>query len=127
MASTGASTGASAPPDGAPAGPRAQAPIRWPHPDRLTVSAVTTWVLGLLIGLAIPAAIVSPNRKFAPAGRVWTAFSFSVLGAVLMIGAAAVHWRRRGQAESLVLGAVPAVTVLVGGIILATAKIYGGR
>lgn len=114
-------------PQPTPQGPqRAQAPIRWPHPDRSNLLAVALWAIGLVIALAVPAAIVPPGQKTAHIVPVWTAFSFTVIGAALMIGSTTLRWRRTGDSGLLILGVVPGLTVIIGGIILATTKIFGG-
>ncbi len=121
-----ASTGTSPSRQGNSGTPHAQAPIRWPRPERGTVIAIVAWVVGLLIALIVPALIVSPSKTTAPVDQAWTAFGFTALGAVIMFAATISQWRRTGDAASMVLGAVPASTVVVGGIILTTSKIYGG-
>ncbi|HYY11391.1 MAG TPA: hypothetical protein VE781_10650 [Kineosporiaceae bacterium] len=59
---------------------RAQAPIRWPRPDRRTLVLVVVWVIGVVIALAVPAAIVPPNEKHPSAGQTWLAFAFTMGG-----------------------------------------------
>ena len=59
---------------------RAQAPIRWPRPDKFTLGLIVAWVVGLLIALAVPAAIVPPNEKHPSAGQTWLAFAFTMGG-----------------------------------------------
>jgi hypothetical protein len=43
-----------------PDGPRAQAPIRWPHPDRPALALFGVWAFGLVVALLVPALIVPP-------------------------------------------------------------------
>ena len=102
---------------------RAQPPIRWPHPGRTALVCTTLWVLGLVIALAVPALVVPPTAVHASLARAWTAFCFTVLGAALVLGSTVLAWRRSGDSSILTLGAVPAGTLIAGGIILATAKI----
>jgi hypothetical protein len=104
---------------------RAQPPIRWPHPDRSSVLTIALWALGLLVALLIPALIVPPYQKTATAAAAWTAFSFTVLGALFMIAATSWHYRRSKDSGILILGAVPGAAVIVGGVILATVKVLG--
>jgi hypothetical protein len=106
---------------------RAQAPIKWPRPDRPTLAWVAVAVVGLVIALVVPASIVPPSATDPQVGRIWLAFSFTVLGAVVMLVAAAAMWRRTREPLVLVMGAVPAFTVLVGGIILAMTKVFETR
>ncbi len=113
-------------PDTTPSEERAQAPIRWPHPNRTHLITIALWGLGLLIALLIPATIVPPGQATARPGPVWTAFTITVVGALMMIGATVWAWRRTKDAGVLILGVVPGATVIIGGIILATAKVLGG-
>src|SRR5215831_12037474 len=78
----------------ATAAPRAQPPIRWPKPDRDALGWGVVWVVGVIIALAIPAFIVSPGEKSAPVGPVLLALGTTVVGAAVMLLAAAGLWRR---------------------------------
>lgn len=104
---------------------RAQPPIRWPHPNRYGVLTIALWGLGLLVALLIPALIVPPYQETATVGEAWTAFSFTVLGALFMIAATSWRYRRSKDSGILILGLVPGAAVIVGGVILATAKVLG--
>ncbi len=105
---------------------RAQAPIRWPHPDSTTLTAIALWVVGLVIALLVPAAIVPPGSETAEPSKIWTAFAVSVVGAAIMLGATVFYWRRRGDAAVLILGLVPAFSTVVGGVIFATTMLSRG-
>ena len=76
-----------------------------------------------MIALAVPALMVPPTQVHASLARAWTAFCFTVLGAALVLGSTVLAWRRSGDSSILTLGAVPAGTLIAGGIILATSKI----
>jgi hypothetical protein len=104
---------------------RAQPPIRWPHPNRSSVLTIALWAIGLIVALAVPAFIVPPSQKTATVAAVWTSFSFTVVGAVIMIAATAWNFRRTKDSGILILGLVPGVTVIICGVILATVKVLG--
>jgi predicted membrane channel-forming protein YqfA (hemolysin III family) len=104
---------------------RAQPPIRWPHANRSGVLTIALWGLGLLVALLIPALIVPPYQKTATVTAAWTAFAFTVIGALCMVAATAWHYRRTKDSGILILGLVPGGAVIVGGVILATVKILG--
>lgn len=104
---------------------RAQPPIRWPHPNRSSVLTIALWALGLLVALLVPAMIVSPGQKTASVSAAWTAFSFTVLGAAMMITATSWHYLRTKDSGILLLGLVPGGAVILGGVLLATVKILG--
>jgi hypothetical protein len=105
---------------------RAQAPIRWPHPDRSTVGLIALWAVGLLVALFLPALIVAPTVTHPPVGHVWLAFGSTVAGSLVMLGATGLLWRRRGDASVMLMGAVPAFACVAGGCILAASKLTGG-
>jgi uncharacterized membrane protein len=105
---------------------RAQAPIRWPRPDRFTLGLVAVFVVGLVIALAVPAIIVPPTAKHPSTGQTWLAFLFTVIGVVIMLTATTVQYRRKKDAAVMTLGGVSSVAVLLGGIILVATKLGGG-
>jgi len=106
------------------AGPRAQAPIRWPRPDRSSLMFTAIWVLGLAIALVTPAFIVPPGQKTAGTGEVLLALSMTVFGAVVMGLAAFGFWRKHREPLVILLGAVPAIACVAGGIMLAATKTF---
>jgi hypothetical protein len=101
---------------------RAQAPIKWPHLSALTIGCIVAWVVGLLVALISPAFIVAPNETTAPPAQLWAAFGLTVLGAAIMLAAVAVLYRRFHEPLLLVMGAIPAFTVILGGVLLVTTK-----
>jgi uncharacterized membrane protein YcjF (UPF0283 family) len=105
---------------------RAQAPIRWPHPDRFTLGLIAVWVVGLIIALAVPATIVPPTARHPSTGQTWFAFAFTLLGALIMLAASIVQYRRSRDASVFTFGGVSAIAVIVGGIILVATKLGGG-
>jgi hypothetical protein len=105
---------------------RAQAPIRWPRPDRFTLGLIAVWVVGLIIALAVPALIVPPTARHPSTGQTWFAFAFTLLGALIMLTASVVQYRRKRDPSVFTLGGVSAVAVILGGIILVATKLGGG-
>jgi hypothetical protein len=105
---------------------RAQAPIRWPRPDSFTLGLIAVWVVGLIIALAVPALIVPPTARHPSTGQTWFAFAFTLLGALIMLTASVVQYRRKHDPSVFTLGGVSAVAVILGGIILVATKLSGG-
>ena len=105
---------------------RAQAPIRWPRPDRSTLGIGAVWLLGLIIALVVPALIQSPSAKHPEVGRTWFAFLFTVIGAGIMLTCSLLQYRRRRDGSVLALSGVTAAAVFLGGIILVATKLGGG-
>src|SRR3954467_2735232 len=104
---------------------RAQAPLRWPRPDRFTLGLIALWVVGLVIALAVPATIVPPTAQHPSTGQTWLAFLFTAIGALIMLAVSVVQYRRKRDASVLTLGGVSAVAVILGGIILVATKLGG--
>jgi hypothetical protein len=104
---------------------RAQAPIRWPHPNSRDVSLVGLWAVGIFVALFLPALFVAPTAKNPPHGDVWLAFGSTVVGSLIMLGAASLLWRRKEDASVMLMGAVPAVSCIAGGVILTATKLTG--
>jgi hypothetical protein len=119
-----ATAGAPHDPRPAPSEPRAQAPIRWPHRDGPTLRALAVWLLGLAIALGIPALIVPPGADTAPIGKVLTALGFTVLGAGVMLLASYGLYRRHHDALVFVMGGVPAISCIAGGVVIAAGKAF---
>jgi hypothetical protein len=107
-----------------PPGPRAQAPIRWPRPDRASLMFTAVWAVGLAIALVTPAFIVSPGQKSAGGGEVLLALTMTVFGALIMLIAAFGLWRQHREPLVSILGAVPAIACVAGGIMLAATKTF---
>jgi hypothetical protein len=110
-----------------PAEQRAQAPIRWPRPDGRTLTLIGLWFVGLLVALALPATIVPPSAPTAAAGELWLAFGITVVGVAVMLVAATGLWRRHREPIILVMVATPAISCLLGGIILVATKGFSGN
>jgi hypothetical protein len=106
------------------AGARAQAPIRWPRPDRTSLTYTAVWAVGLVIALVTPAFIVPPGQKSAAGGEVLLALSTTVFGALIMLLAAYGLWRKHREPLVSLLGAVPAIACVAGGIMLAATKTF---
>jgi hypothetical protein len=112
-------------PEPAPApGERAVAPVKWPHPGWPTLAMLGVWVLGMLLAVFVPALIVPPAEDAAPGDRVLLAFSCTVVGAAVMAGVGALLHKWHNQPLAWSFGMVPAITVLVGGTIIAMTKLF---
>jgi hypothetical protein len=82
------------------------------------------WVVGLIVALGIPAFIVPPGQRSADAGPVLLALGTTVVGALIMLSAAFGLWRRHHEPLVSILGAVPAISCVAGGIMLAATKTF---
>ncbi|HVN11381.1 MAG TPA: hypothetical protein VMT69_04765 [Kineosporiaceae bacterium] len=105
---------------------RAQAPIRWPRPDRGTVALGVIYFIGLIIAIAVPALIVPPSSRNPDVGRTWFAFLFTLLGSAIMLVSALLEFRRNRDGTTLTFASVSTIAVFLGGIILVATKLGGG-
>lgn len=104
---------------------RAFPPIRWPHPDRGAWAIMAVWLVGLIVAVFVPALIVPPAADAPSVSAVLLAFSFTLLGALIMLLAGFGFWRKYHDASAATFGAVPAIAVTAGGIILMATKLTG--
>jgi hypothetical protein len=105
--------------------PRANAPIRWPHPGWPVLSLIGIWVLGLLLAVGVPALIVSPGAQHAPNADVFLAFGCTLAGALVMTGVGLAFLRRHEDPVATAFGIVPAIAVTVCGLIMMATKLPG--
>jgi hypothetical protein len=104
---------------------RAQPPIRWPHPSQKDLGLIALWAVGIFVALFVPALFVAPTAHHPPTGDVLKAFGSTVVGSAIMIAAAAALWREKADASILLMGVVPAVSCIAGGVILTASKLAG--
>ena len=93
--------------------------IGW-HRESLVSLAVVG--LGYLIGLLGPALVVPPGQETAPKAKIAVAFSITVIGVAIAMVTATLAYRRRRNWSWMVIGIVPALSLLLGGAILAATK-----
>ncbi|GAB2690540.1 hypothetical protein GCM10027194_26100 [Thalassiella azotivora] len=95
-------------------------PMHWPHPTAGVLALIGLWVAGMLLAVLVPAVLVPPGEAAAaPGGEVALAFGCTVLGALVMAAVGMLLYRRTHQPLAWAFGAVPAVTVVIGGAIIA--------
>lgn len=112
-------------PDPEPApGERELAPVRWPHPGWPTIALILVWVAAMLLAVLVPALIVPPTQDEAPGGQVLLAFSCTVVGAAVMVAVGVLLHKWHNQPLAWSFGVVPALTVTIGGIIMAGTKYF---
>jgi hypothetical protein len=104
---------------------RAQPPIRWGRPSGASVALVGLWAVGAAVALFIPAMIVPPSVRTAPPDDVWTAFTITIVGSIVMLVASVLLSRRKKDPAFLIMGGVPATVTIVGAAILAASKLTG--
>jgi hypothetical protein len=118
--------------DTSPSGPPKRLPLRFENPavhrigwHRESLISLAVVALGYLIGLVGPALVVPPGTRTAPDSEIRVAFGITVLGVAIAVVTAILAYRRRRNWSWLVIGSVPAISLLVGGAILAATKAGG--
>jgi hypothetical protein len=104
---------------------RAQAPIRWPRPDGIGIVLILVWLVGVVFALPIPGLIVSPGSLKAPTEDVVWALVSTAAGTLVMMVSSYILYRRTREVGFAILGAVPAMSCLAMGIVLAATKLTG--
>lgn len=105
-------------------GERAVAPFRRPQVPRQTVALGALWVLGGLVGTALPALIVPPTSTGLAVSRVLLAFSLTVVGVAVMAFACLLLYRRTKDRGVLVFALVPTGVLLAGGMMMLGTQLF---
>jgi high-affinity nickel permease len=66
---------------------------------------------------------VGPTEKDAPTGKIWLAFTLTAVGVLVAIVTSGIEYVRTKNWSWLIVGIVPALTLLMCGAILAAAKV----
>ncbi len=104
---------------------RAQPPIRWPRADARTLAILALWLLGLAVALGLPAWVAPPGATNVSTTAIWSALGITFGGALIMLVASLALARRYRQNVYLLLGMLPALSSVFGGIILAVTMSTG--
>jgi hypothetical protein len=94
-----------------------------PKPPPSSLVSLVVILGGYVFSLAAPFFVVGPSQTDAPARRIWLAFSLTVVGVLVAIVTSSVEYLRTRNWSWLVMGIVPAMTLLMCGAILAAAKV----
>jgi hypothetical protein len=78
---------------------------------------------GYVFSLAAPFFVVGPSQKDAPTDKIWLAFALTAIGVAVAIVTSAIEYARTRNWSWLIIGIVPALTLLMCGAILAAAKV----
>jgi hypothetical protein len=79
----------------------------------------------MLLAVFVPALIVPPAQSVAPTGEVLAAFGCTLVGALIMATVGFLFLRRHDEPVGTAFGVVPAITVTIGGLIMAATKLTG--
>lgn len=102
------------------------AKFRRPHVDRTTWLALAVWVAGLVLATVPAALVVPPSQEAATLGAVSLAVALTLLGSMVVVAAGIILWKHHDDSAVLTFGAVPAVALVTGGVIMAATKLTAG-
>jgi hypothetical protein len=94
-----------------------------PKPPASSLVSLVVILAGYAFSLIAPFFVVGPSQDDAPTGRIWLAFSLTAIGVAVAIVTSAVEYVRTRNWSWLIVGIVPALTLLMCGAILAAAKV----
>lgn len=85
------------------------------------VTAMSVWLLGLLIAAVVPALLVSPAADTNPSGTALVvALSATVVGSLVMVLSAYLLYRRTGSIGAALIAFVPSFVLVVFGVLTTT-------
>ena len=94
-----------------------------PKPPASSLVSLVVILVGYLFSLAAPFFVVGPSEADAPTGKIWLAFTLTVVGVTVAIVTSAIEYVRTRNWSWLIIGIIPALTLLMCGAILAAAKV----
>jgi hypothetical protein len=94
-----------------------------PKPPASSLVSLIVILAGYVFSLVAPVFVVGPNQHDAPTGKIWFAFALTVVGVLVAVVTSAIEYLRTKNWSWLVIGIVPALTLLLCGAILAAAKV----
>jgi hypothetical protein len=94
-----------------------------PKPPASSLVSLVVILAGYVFSLAAPVFVVGPSETDAPTRKIWLAFALTVIGVLVAIVTSSVEYVRTRNWSWLIIGIVPALTLLMCGAILAAAKV----
>jgi hypothetical protein len=99
-----------------------RAPIRRPHARPLTVVLWFAWLIGVGLGVVVPALLSPPDQTGS--GHIRTAMVFSVAGVLVMAFTGFVLYVRTKEVGVLLLTVVPSIVVIIAAFALMGMKLF---
>ena len=94
-----------------------------PKPPASSLVSLVVILAGYVLSMAAPMFVVGPTQDDAPTGKIWIAFTLTVVFVLVAVVTSAIEYLRTRNWSWLIIGIVPALTLLLCGAILAAAKI----
>jgi branched-subunit amino acid transport protein len=91
-------------------------------PPGISLVELGTVVVAYLFALIAPAFVVSPSSHSAPTSRVVLATGMTVVGALVAVVVSYLAYRRTRNFSWLVIGSIPAITLIILAAIMAGTK-----
>lgn len=84
------------------------------------------WAASLVVALVMPATLVNPTAKTAPAGHVLLVYLVAAGCVVLMLGTTWLVALRSSLKNVLIVGVVPSVVITLYTVLITIAKLQNG-
>jgi hypothetical protein len=94
-----------------------------PKPPASSLVSLAVILVAYVLSMAVPFFIVGPTEKDAPTDKIWIAFACTVLFVLVAIVTSAIEYLKTRNWSWLMIGIVPALTLMMCGAILAAAKV----
>lgn len=94
-----------------------------PKPPASSLVSLVVILAGYVLSMAAPVFVVSPGQDDAPANKIWLAFTLTVVFVLVAVVTSAIEYLRTRNWSWLIIGSVPAITLLLCGAILAATKV----
>jgi hypothetical protein len=94
-----------------------------PKPPASSLVSLAIILAGYVLSMAAPVLVVSPGQDDAPTSKIWTAFTLTVVFVLVAVVTSSIEYVRTRNWSWLIIGTVPALTLLLCGAILAATKV----
>jgi hypothetical protein len=94
-----------------------------PKPPASSLVSLVVILAAYVLSLAVPFFIVGPTQQDASTGKIWTAFTCTVVFVLVAIVTSALEYLKTRNWSWLMIGIVPSLTLLMCAAILAAAKV----
>jgi hypothetical protein len=94
-----------------------------PKPPASSLVALLVILAGYVLSMAAPVFVVGPGETDAPTHKIWIAFGLTVVFVLVAVVTSTIEYVRTRNWSWLVIAAVPGLTLLLCGAILAATKV----
>jgi hypothetical protein len=94
-----------------------------PKPPASSLASLAVILVAYVLSMAVPFFIVGPTDKDAATGKIWTAFTCTVVFVLVALVTSALEYLKTRNWSWLMIGIVPSLTLMMCAAILAAAKV----